>query len=217
MKILAPLQRTPEWHQARLGKATGSRMADMTATLKNGAWGASRERYMGELFAERMTGQPSQGYLNEDMQHGIGTEPAAREAYTARHFREVEEVGFLDHPKIFMSGCSPDGLVGDDLTGNTGTVEFKCPATHTHLATMETDAIPEKYLKQVQWGLAVTGRAWCDWCSFDPRLPERYQLYVKRIMRDPAMILYLEKQTVQFLKELDEKIARIEKKYGLAK
>src|SRR5690606_6597640 len=141
---------------ARLGRVTASRIADVTAATRNG-WGASRANYKAELVAERLTGQPAQRFISGAMQHGIDTEPDAILAYEFFTDQTVEPVGFVDHPTIAMSGASPDGLIGDD-----GLVEVKCPNTATHLDTLLGGAIPDKYLKQMQWQMACTGRQWCD-------------------------------------------------------
>src|SRR5690606_35127438 len=105
-------QRTEAWYRARLGKATASRMSDITARTKTG-WGAARANYAAELVAERLTGEPAQGFVSGPMQWGIETEPAARAAYAELKLCGVGEVGFVDHPVIAMSGASPDGLVGE--------------------------------------------------------------------------------------------------------
>jgi hypothetical protein len=121
------LQGTPEWHLARLGKVTASRVADVVARTKNG-YGASRANYMAELIAERLTGTPAPDYVSAAMQWGLDREPEARIAYELFYGYEVAPVGFIDHPSIAMCGASPDGLIGDD-----GLVEFKCPNTATHI------------------------------------------------------------------------------------
>lgn len=200
-------QRTPEWFAARCGKATASRMADLTARTQKG-WGASRANYAAELVVERLTGQSTEGYCNAAMQHGIDTEPEAREAYSFRLDVDVAECGFIDHPTIAMSGASPDGLIGD-----VGLLEIKCPQTAAHIAALLDGDIPDKYQKQIQWQLACTGRQWCDFASYDPRLPESMRLFVKRIHRDDAAITALEAQVIDFLGEVDETVAQLRARY----
>ena len=197
-------QRTDEWFSARLGKVTASRMADVTAKTRNG-WGASRANYKSELVCERLTGKPTQSFISAPMQWGIDTEPQARAAYEwLRDATVVEEVGFVPHPTIEMTGASPDGLVGDD-----GMLEIKCPNTNTHLDLLLTNKIPDKHIKQMQWQMACAGRAWCDYASFDPRLPNEMQLHVIRIKRDDEMIAELEEAVVEFLAEVDETVAQL--------
>lgn len=197
-------QRTPEWFEMRLGKVTASRVADVVARTKSG-YGASRANYMAELICERLTGAQAERFTNAAMQWGTDVEPAARDAYAFLNGAEVVEMGFAPHPTISDSGASPDGLVGDD-----GLVEIKCPATATHIDYLLTDAVPGKYVTQMQWQMACTGRAWCDFASFDPRLPARLQLWVKRVPRDSARIDDLEKEVSAFLNELREKVAALD-------
>lgn len=196
-------QRTTEWHTARLGKVTASRVADVIAKTKSG-YGASRANLMADLIVERLTGQPASTFTNAHMEWGTEQEPHARAAYSARTGELVEEVGFIDHPRIANSGASPDGLVADGL------VEFKCPATSTMLDTLLTQAVPTKYIPQMQWQMACTGRAWCDFVSYDPRLPEHLRMFVKRVDRDNDYIKMLEAEVTLFLSELEEKLSKLE-------
>lgn len=196
-------QRTPEWFAARLGKATASRIADAIATTKNG-WGASRINYAAQLVAERLTGIQVDGFSNAAMQWGTETEPEARDAYSFRLDVDVLDVGFVDHPTIPMTGASPDGLIGED-----GLLELKCPNTATHISTLLGQAVPAKYLTQVHWQLACTGRQWCDFASYDPRLPESMRLFVMRVHRDEAEVARLEALVVEFLNEVDTTVASL--------
>lgn len=203
-------QGTPEWYAARLGKVTASRIADLTAQTKSG-WGASRANYMAELLCERLTGETADRFTNAAMQWGKDAEPQARAAYEFISGNAVAEVGFIDHPTIDMAGASPDGLVGDD-----GMLEIKCPNTATHIETLLTEAVPAKYRKQMLWQLACAGRAWCDFVSFDPRLPGDMQLFVTRIIPEDGEIEVMEKDVADFIAELDAKIASLSQKYGVA-
>lgn len=198
-------QRSEDWFQARVGKLTASRMAAATARTKSGAWGADRTNYMAELAVERLTGTPTNGFTSAAMQWGIDTEPEARIAYEFYHDAEVVEVGFVDHSGISMSGASPDGLVGDD-----GMVEIKCPNSATHIDTLLGTPVADKYVKQMQWQMDCTGRDWCDFVSYDPRMPEHLKLYVHRFHRDEEMIAQLRKDAQTFLNELADKVARLE-------
>lgn len=200
-------QGTLEWHQARLGKVTASRVSDVIAKTKTG-WGASRANYMAELLVEHLTGEQQDTYTNAAMQWGLDQEPAARAAYEFMRDCEVAPGGFFVHPRIAMSGASPDGLIGTD-----GLVEFKCPNSSTHIDTLLGDAIPAKYIVQMQWQMACTDRAWCDWASFDPRLPASMRLFVQRVPRDDKMIADLEGNIVAFLRELDDKLADLRGRY----
>jgi putative phage-type endonuclease len=201
-------QGSPEWLAARCGKVTASRAADVIAKTKSG-WGASRANYMGELIAERLTGTPAEKYTNAAMQWGTDTEAAARAAYQFEKMTPVAKVGFVPHPSIAMAGASPDGFVGDD-----GLIECKCPLTHNHIETLLGQAVPSKYIWQIQFQIACTGRQWCDFVSYDPRLPESMSLFVQRVSRDGEAIEYLEKEIRAFIAEMDEKLAALVSRYG---
>lgn len=200
-------QGSAEWLAERLGRVTASRIADMLAQTKSG-WGASRAAYKAQLVAERLTGAVAATFTNREMQWGTETEPQARAAYEFMRDATVEQVGFVQHPRIPMTGASPDGLVGTD-----GLLELKCPATQTHIDTLLGGSIPSRYVLQMQWQLACTGRVWCDFASFDPRMPGNMSLFVKRLARDDAEIARLEKETVAFLSEVDETVAALRDRY----
>jgi len=196
-------QRSEAWHNARCGRVTASRVADIIAKTKSGP-SASRENYLAQLVCERLTGKPAESYSNSAMQWGTDTEPFARAAYEARMDLLVTEVGFIDHPWIPMSGASPDGLA------NEGMVEIKAPNTATHIDTLLSRTVPAKYITQMMWQMACADRPWCDFVSFDPRLPERHQLFIKRINYDPEMVNLLENSVIQFLGDVDLKIQQLE-------
>lgn len=201
-------QGSPEWLAERLGKVTASRIADMMARTKSG-WGASRANYAAQLVVERLTGTVQESYTNGAMQWGIETEPYAVSAY--EFFRDVscEPCGFIPHPTIPMAGCSPDRLIRSD-----GLVEVKCPMSATHIDTLLGKKIPEKYVGQMQFQMACTGRQWCDFVSFDPRMPEGMKLFVERLGRDDAYISEIETETVEFLKGVEETVTRLRDLYA---
>jgi putative phage-type endonuclease len=200
-------QRTPEWFATRCGKVTASRIADLMAKTKSG-YSTSRANYRAQLVVERLTGVVEQSYCNAAMQHGIDTEAEAREAYQQHMLCTVEEVAFVAHPRIDMAGASPDGLVGDD-----GMVEIKCPNTATHIETLLGGTVADKYLKQVQFQMACTGRAWNDFVSYDPRLPETMRLFVQRVPRNDAMIAEIEAEIVSFLAEVDATVEALTRQF----
>lgn len=203
------IQGTPEWFAARAGKVTASRVSDVIAKTQKG-WGASRANYAAELICERLTGNTPPSFTNDAMRWGTETEPQARNAYIAKYGAEVFETGFVDHPEVAMSGASPDGYVGDE-----GLLEIKCPNTSTHLDTLLSETAPTKYMTQMQWQMACTGRAWVDFVSFDPRLPEPMQLFCARVPRDVSLILDLESEVAAFVREIDEKVARLRERFEL--
>lgn len=202
------IQGSDAWFAERLGKVTASRVADVIAKTKTGP-AASRANYMAQLVCERLTGEAAESFTSKEMQWGTDQEPNARSAYEFRTDATVELVGFVHHPKIADSGASPDGLVAAD-----GLLEIKCPNSATHIETLLGRAVPGKYITQIQWQLACTGRQWCDYVSFDPRMPESMSLFVARVDRDPKMIADLEAEVFKFLDELAFKVAELELRYN---
>lgn len=201
-------QGTDAWLAERMGKVTASRMSDMMAKTKTG-WGAGRTNYAAQLVAERLTGAPSETFSNAAMKWGTETEPQARSAYEFYSGLSVMETGFVPHPMISQSGASPDGLVGD-----LGLVEIKCPNTATHIETLLGNTVPTKYDYQMQWQMACTGRAWCDWVSFDPRMPEAMRLFIQRVPRHGGMIAELEGEVKKFLAEIETTVSRLQANYA---
>lgn len=186
-------QRSVEWHQARLGHATGSRASDIIAGKDTQA----RKGYITQLVTERLTGQSQDFYTNADMQRGIEVEPVARAAYQASN-ELVDEVGFIKHPTILWFGASPDGLVGSD-----GLVEIKCPRSTTHLDYIQAKKPPQKYIPQMLAQLSCTGRKWVDFVSFDNRFPEHLQLFVVRFQPSAEELEQFESKVKAFLSEVN--------------
>lgn len=202
------IQGSDQWKALRLGKVTASRVADVVARTKTG-YGASRANYMAQLIAERLTNTVAESYTNAAMQHGTETEPEARAAFEFYQGVTVEQIAFVPHPRIDQAGCSPDGLIGDD-----GLVEIKCPNTATHLETLLGQAVPSKYETQMQFQMACTGRKWCDFVSYDPRMPENMRLFIKRLPRDDKRIAELEGEIAAFLLEMAVKLSELNSLYG---
>ena len=196
-------QGTPEWFAARLGNVTASRVADVIAKTKSG-YSASRDNYMAQLICERMTNTVAESFSSAAMQWGTETEPLARAAYESYADVLVDQVGYVPHPWLSRAGASPDGLVGAD-----GLLEIKCPNTATHIDTLLSETVPTKYITQMQWQMACTGRLWCNFVSFDPRLPDAFQLFVKRVERDAEYIAMLEKEVGLFLRDIENKIFKL--------
>ena len=208
-KIYTCIQGTQEWFLARLGKATSSRFKDIIAKTKSG-YSASRDNYMYELLTERLTGTRSEGYTTKAMEWGTEQEVFARGAYESIKGVFVDEVGFVDHPTIQNCGGSPDGLIGTD-----GQLEIKCPETKQHLKYFE-GYIPRDYKIQMTGAMMCTGRDWCDFVSYDPRLPDKLMISIVRYKFDKVLAGEIEAELGDFLSELDrlgEKyMALIEKK-----
>jgi putative phage-type endonuclease len=193
-------QGTNEWHQLRLGKVTASRVADIMAKTKTGP-SASRNNYLIELALQRVTGAIEQSYTNDAMAWGTATEPQARVAYEVKTGNFVDQIAFVEHDIIEWFGCSPDGLINND-----GHIEIKCPNSATHWATIKDNKPPSKYMIQMQTQMACTGRKWCDFVSFDPRMPERSQLFIQRVERDQTMIDEIETEVMKFLIEVFDEV-----------
>ncbi|EBS3744083.1 exonuclease [Salmonella enterica subsp. enterica serovar Saintpaul] len=197
-------QRSPEWFAARCGKVTASRLYDVMARAKSG-YAASRQNYMAELICQRLTGKLEEGFTNAAMMRGTELEPVAREMYALNEFDAViSEVGLIDHPNIAGFAASPDGLVNDD-----GLIEIKCPNTWTHLQTLKTGTPKRQYLLQMHAQMMCTGRKWCDFVSFDDRLPPELAYFKTRINFDEVLAAEIEQEVVKFLAELETEIQNI--------
>ena len=187
-----------KWLADRLGKFTGSNAWKCTKRLKGGGRSQEWTNYKIELIGERLTGMRQDVFLNAAMLHGVETQSDAERAYENHTDTRTQEVWFVHHKSILMSGASPDRLVGSD-----GVLEIKCPLSKTHLETLLSKEIPEKHIPQLMWELACTGRQWVDFVSFDPRLPKELRLFVKRFYRDDEKISEMENTVREFLEELD--------------
>ncbi len=202
--------RSVEWREARCGLVTASRAADVLAFLKKGGEKAERKHYRTELAIEILTGRPTESPLSRAaaaaVQWGIDQEKFARAAYELRSNIFVETCGFFVHSTVPRFGASPDGLAGTE-----GLTQFKCPATSTHINWMDEGVIPIEHAPQMLAELAVTGREWNDFVSFDPRLPKHLQLFIRRMKRSDheEHIQQLEAGVIQFNAELDELLARL--------
>lgn len=193
------MQGTDEWRLARLGKVTASNIAAVMAEGRNGKPSATRANYIAQLVSERLTGTPYETFTSAAMMHGTETEDQARAVYTMNTGLSVEQVGFVQHPRIPFAGASPDGLIG-----RVGGLEIKCPNTATHIATLRGAAVDGGYMKQVQFNMACTGRDWWDFVSFDPRLPDEMQMHIRRIPRDNDAISEIEAAVLALLSDVAE-------------
>jgi len=201
-------QGSTEWLQARCGSLGASQINEALATTKSG-WGASRENLKNRIIAERLTGIPAETFKNAAMEWGTAQEDNARKAYEAHTGVFVDEMGIAYHPVLKHTHASPDGLVGDD-----GLIEIKCPNTTTHIETLKAKKAPSKYINQMMWQIRCTDRQWCDFVSFDPRLPSHLQLFVTRVERDEAIIADLEAKVTEFLTEVEKEIERLNEEFA---
>ena len=196
-------QGSQEWLALRAGKVTASKAADVMSAITT----AGYRNYLADLVVERLTGNKTESFTNAAMQWGVDQEPIARAEYEVKTGNFVDQIAFVDHPTIANFGCSPDGLVGDD-----GLIEIKCPNTATHIDYVMQDKVPTKYIPQIQCQLAVTGRKWCDFVSFDPRLPDGLQILIVRLDRDDEYIEKLEARVVKFLDEVNSAVNGLKEK-----
>lgn len=196
-------QGSPEWFAMRAGKVTASKVSDVMSAITT----AGYKNYLADLVVERLTGNKTESFTNAAMQWGVDQEPIARAEYEVKTGNFVDQIAFVDHPTIANFGCSPDGLVGDD-----GLIEIKCPNTATHIDYVMQDKVPTKYIPQIQCQLAVTGRKWCDFVSFDPRLPDGLQILIVRLERDDEYIEKLEARVVKFLDEVNSAVTGLKEK-----
>jgi len=175
------------------------------ATLKSGGEAATRKNYRTQLVIERLTGIPTETYTNGAMQWGVEFEPLAATMYEAETGNVIEEVGFEEHFEL-EAGASPDGLIGED-----GLIEIKCPNSATHIEYLKGKSLPKEYKAQVQGQLWITDRKWCDFVSYDPRMPANLQLFIVRVERDEEYIDELYREVVKFLKEVYEEVEELKK------
>jgi len=213
MPLIEVTQQSDEWLKMRIGMCTASRMGDVVKRLKRksngsekGEYTAKHYDYMMELVAERLTGRSEDHYVTPAMEHGVEQEPFARASYEMQSEDEVNPGGFAMHPTIQWYGASPDSLVGSD-----GLLEIKCLKTINHLEILKSQTIPEEYLPQMLAEMSCAERQWCDFVSFDPRMPEGLRFFVQRLHRDEALITALEAEVVSFLAEVEEMVTRLKK------
>jgi putative phage-type endonuclease len=205
-------QGSPEWFASRLGKATASRIADIIARTKTG-YSTSRANYAAELVCERLTGTTAEGFKSPAMLYGQEMEPEARNSYVFMTDLNVLQVGAIDHPSIDMAAASPDGIVLDNFEP-IGLIEIKCPNSATHIDTLLSKTIPGKYFTQMQWQMACTGAPWCDFVSYDKRLPPSMRMFIERVPRDQNYINMLEDEVKRFLYEVEATVRRLKAEYG---
>lgn len=191
-------QRSEAWFQARCGRLTGSCAKDMLATIKSGE-AAARRDLRTKLVVERLTGRPQEDtYVNADMARGIDLEPLAFDAYERERSLLVRRTGFLAHDELAV-GCSLDG----DVDNFTGIVELKVPKSATHVRYLKSGELPSEHRVQVMHNLWVTGAEWCDFVSYDDRLPPHLWLYMVRVPRTLFDMAAYELSVRLFLDEVD--------------
>ena len=199
-------QGSPEWFLARLGKVTASRFGDVMTKGRGSATSKTSESYMMELLGERLTGEFKQ-IVNAAVSWGSDNEDRARQLYQWRTTNHVQEVGLATMDTNPMVGASTDGMVEDD-----GVLEIKCPFNSAnHLQTIAERQVPKAYEWQVQGQMWVLNKEWCDFVSFDPRMPETHRMVIIRVARDEEKIESLAERVGIFCERLQEMLESIDK------
>ena len=197
------IQGTDEWFATKLGKVSGSRINDAVSFLVKGGESEKQKTYKMELVAERLTGKRVDFFKTPAMRWGTDNEEDARYEYEILTNKFVNQVGFVDHPTLAWAGASPDGLVDDGL------VEFKCPNTTTHIKYILGGVVPDDYKNQMLWQMICCERKWCDFVSYDPRMPVDLQIFKVRFIPDEEALIALEVSVSNFLnsvKVLEDKV-----------
>jgi putative phage-type endonuclease len=205
-RFLRMAQGTSEWFEIRRGKLTASRMASVMRTRKDGKRSETRYKLMLEIAAEIMTESVSTKYVSAPMQWGNEQEPIARTEYEIRTGEDVRLIGFIQHPKIPLAGCSPDGI----LHGKRKGVEFKCPETTTHIDYLIAKRLPPDYEPQVMWNLACSEYDAWDFVSFDPRMPKKHQMLIVEVPRNEDRIKDMNDAANVFIAEVQDLIHKLE-------
>jgi putative phage-type endonuclease len=191
-------QLSPEWFAAKIGTIGGSSIAQATAKGK----GKSRTTLLYRRVGEILSGEKYEGYFNDDMQRGIDLEPEARNLYSFITGIEVEQVALVltDNPHKL---CSPDGLVDPN-----GSIEVKCVIPSVHAETIDKNKVPPQYKKQIQWGLSICEREWCDFISYCPQIVEK-SIFIKRVERDEELIKELHNGADSFIEDMLKIVEKI--------
>ena len=208
MKIINCIQGSDEWHDARLGKITASRVSDILPG-KSG-YKVAREKYLVTLICEILTGEVRETFVPSwAMQHGIDVEQAARSSYEVFVSDFLEQPGFIIHDTYDFLGCSPDGMRKNEIG-----VEIKCPNSEVHLNTILHHAageksIPPNYYTQIQTSLLCTGFDEWDYVTYDNRFSQNLQLHVQSVMRDEEHIKLIETECIKFWEELSTAVEKL--------
>lgn len=214
-------QQTGEWFNARTGKLTGSRMAAAMAYLKGKKdskkdgeakeskkddepkEAAERRKLKIEILCERLTGDIVNKYVTLDMQWGNDQEPMAKEAITAKTGWVIKDLPFIEHPYIENCGASPDGLIESE----NALLEIKCPTSATMvnwlLAAEDETWLPPDHIAQMVLQSACFGGIPVWFAAYDPRLPDKQKLFMRKFQPTKAQIDEVEQEAIKFLKEVD--------------
>ena len=187
-------QGTPEWLACRADKFTASNFVDLFAKETTQAY----QNLINNVVYGKLTGEAPETYQNEYMIRGSELEPFAREAYELETFNKVNQVGFIELNEWI--GYSPDGLISED-----GLIEIKCPKHSTLIEYHLSGQMPTKYYWQMQGGMYVTGRQWCDYYVWHPKLKP----LLKRVERNEDDILKLESKLNEVIEIAKQRIEKL--------
>lgn len=207
MKLIQCEQGSEAWFKARAGVITASNFADAISTLKNGSPSQASKDYAYRVAVERIYGETTEDtFVTWEMRRGTELEPYARIAYEARTGNLAQESGVvLTDDGLF--GYSTDGLVDDD-----GLIEIKCPNSARKLVEMWETGDLSEYEHQIQGGMWITGRKWCDFIMYAPQLePVGKHLYIKRIERDDNFIEAMESRLREFARRVQSHVDNLKK------
>jgi putative phage-type endonuclease len=191
-------QGSAEWVKARVGLLTASNMASAMSFTKDGKESAARRKLKRDLLAERLVGAAVDHFVSDAMQWGLDTEAKAKEAFEAASGEILLPAGFVEHKTIPFFGATPDALIDGD-----GIFEAKCPTTATHLDYLLAGKVPAEYKPQMVAQMLCTRRRYGVFVSFDPRLPPKQQLFVRRYDPTPEEFAEVESAAVKFLAEVE--------------
>lgn len=204
-EIVEAEQRSEAWHQARLGRLTGSVAKDMLAKLKDGKPAAGRANLTIRLVLERLTGKPQEsGFVSEAMQTGIDREADAFAAYQALTGEIVTRSGFLKHTTL-MAGASLDGHIGDFER----LMSIKCRQPKAHWEFLRTGKVPGDALTQCRHELWLTGSAEHDYFSWNPDFPKEMQSRVVTLYAKDLAIADYDGEVLKFLNEVANEVSAV--------
>ncbi len=180
LEVAASADTLPEWKKKRIGKITASEFHNVKKLKTTGEWGETALSYLYDIVGEHLTGEPSESFGgNKATDWGSLYERDALDAYRRRTRRKVQPAEFCQHPALPWVGGTPDAFCGSE-----GVLEVKCPLNFkNHLRTVITKRVPTEYQDQVLGHLWLSGRQYCNFISYDPRIKGPHSLAIVRIDR----------------------------------
>jgi len=185
-------QQSEEWFKLRIGSIGGSSISKAVA----GGQGKMRTQLLYDLVGELLSGEKKSGFSNHEMQEGIKYEPEARVLYELTTGHTVNQVALVKMSE--HKHDSPDGLVDPG-----GMVEIKVLIPSRFVEVKATGKIETAYRKQMQWGMGICRRGWCDYVCYCPYVANKVDpLHVIRVNRDDKEIKELDDGANAFIEEM---------------